>query len=117
MTRFAKILIIAFIFLLGFAFGGMFQDIVLARPVMEEQEEQIDLLSDKYNAFFEYGETPMYCTPDEAVSWLARAAKSHEHHLTDDDPADDEFHQGCIDRYHSIMLLIRRLEGQIDWQE
>ncbi len=66
----------------------------------------------RYDSFFDYSANVQDVSVEQAVIWLERAAYSHEHNLFDDDPSDDEFHQGCIDRYASIKALLLKMNGE-----
>ena len=85
------------------------EEIVDYKETVNKQDNKIIQLM----AYFSYEATPLVCTIDEAVFWLERAANSHDPKVNDGDISDDAFHQGCMDRYKSIILLIQRLEKEV----
>ncbi len=95
-----KIILVCASVMVAFAGGAIYQFYIKDKPVI-----------DQYHAFFDYSANIQDVSVEQAILWLERAAYSHEHNLFDDDPDNDEFHQGAMDRYASIKELLLELKG------
>lgn len=104
----ASIVAIAFFSFSGGAIYQFYED----KSIIEAQASDYELLLAKYNAFFDYSANTQDVSVEQAILWLDRAAYSHEHNLFDDDPDNDEFHQGTMDRYASIKRLLIKLDNR-----
>ena len=93
------VLIILFLAVAGLAFGGgaIYQYYLKDKPIIEN--------------YTDYLSNPIDIDIEQAIIWLDRAAASHQPRLENNDPNDDEFHQGCIDRYASIKALLLKVNG------
>jgi len=96
MKKFNIILVCALVSL-AFAGGAIYQYYGRDKPAIEK--------------YLDYSTNSIDVSVEQAIIWLDRAAYSHEHNLLDADPNNDEFHQGCMDRYASIKQLILKLRG------
>ncbi len=104
---------------LAFSGGAIYQYYLKDKLVIETQRSALVYWQNKYEAlstkhrellsYYAYTATPIDILEEQAIAWLDRAARSHQPYLENDDPDDDEFHQGAIDRYASIKRLILKL--------
>ena len=94
-----KIILVCALISLAFAGGAIYQYYGRDKPIM-----------DKY---FDYSANLVEIDVEQAILWLDRAAYSHQHNLLDGDTDNDEFHQGCIDRYASIKKLLLELKSGV----
>ena len=93
------VLIAVLVAVAGLAFGGgvIYQYYLKDKPIIEN--------------YTDYLSNPTDIDIEQAIIWLDRAAASHQPRVEDDDLDDDEFHQGCIDRYASIKALLLKVNG------